>query len=144
MVYPKSHIGSWDTSEPAVRFLRLLLHALQTFWYRPETWDHVALSDARDSVRHVRATIGHDVPLMGVGFSFGGFLLTALAGSVPREEHGFCGIVSACNTTGVYRRIAGGGDGLGNRGRVSQIKSNLVRKSFGPSQSAISCERCFK
>lgn len=61
---------------------------------RPETWDHVALSDARDSVRHVRATIGHDVPLMGVGFSFGGFLLTALAGSVPREEHGFCGIVT--------------------------------------------------
>lgn len=75
---------------------------------RPETWDHTALSDARDSIRHIRAAVGHDVPLMGVGFSFGGCLLTALAGSVPQEEHGLYGMVRAGTRTK-------GADSLGDR-----------------------------
>lgn len=61
---------------------------------RPETWDHAALSDARDAIRHVRSKVGHGVPIMGAGFSFGGCLLTAIVGSVPQEEHGLCGLVS--------------------------------------------------
>ena len=32
--------------------------------------------------------------MLGVGFSFGGCMLTAIAGSVPQEEHGLCGLVS--------------------------------------------------
>ncbi|CAN0477470.1 unnamed protein product, partial [Scytosiphon promiscuus] len=47
---------------------------------RPETWDDAAVSDARDAIRHVRAKVGKDVPVMGVGFSFGGCLMTAIAG----------------------------------------------------------------
>ncbi|CAN0410668.1 unnamed protein product, partial [Hapterophycus canaliculatus] len=60
----------------------------------PETWDHVALSDARDAIKHIRKTVGREVPMLGVGFSFGGCLLTAIAGSVPQEEHGLRGLVS--------------------------------------------------
>lgn len=61
---------------------------------RPETWDHAALSDSRDAMRHIRKTVGKTVPMLGVGFSFGGCMLTAIAGSVPQEEHGLCGLVS--------------------------------------------------
>lgn len=32
--------------------------------------------------------------MLGVGFSYGGCMLTAIAGSVPQEEHGLCGLVS--------------------------------------------------
>ena len=53
------------------------------------------MSDARDAIRHVRAKVGKGVPLLGVGFSFGGCLMTAIAGSVPQEEHGLCGMVRA-------------------------------------------------
>ena len=52
------------------------------------------MSDARDAIRHVRGKVGKGVPVMGVGFSFGGCLMTAIAGSVPQEEHGLCGMVS--------------------------------------------------
>lgn len=61
---------------------------------RPETWDHAALSDSRDAIKHIRKTVGKSVPMLGVGFSFGGCMLTAIAGSVPQEEHGLCGLVS--------------------------------------------------
>eukprot|EP00752_Nemacystus_decipiens_P014833 g13206.t1 len=61
---------------------------------RPETWDNVAVSDTRDAIRHIRRTVGGGVPVLGVGFSFGGCMLTAIAGSVPQEEHGLCGLVS--------------------------------------------------
>lgn len=63
-------------------------------FFRPETWDHAALSDSRDAIRHIRKTVGKSVPMLGVGFSFGGCMLTAIAGSVPQEEHGLCGLVS--------------------------------------------------
>lgn len=32
--------------------------------------------------------------MLGVGFSFGGCVLTAIAGTAPQEEHGLCGLVS--------------------------------------------------
>lgn len=32
--------------------------------------------------------------MLGVGFSYGGCMLTAIAGSMPQEEHGLCGLVS--------------------------------------------------
>ncbi|CAN0182399.1 unnamed protein product [Ectocarpus sp. 6 AP-2014] len=61
---------------------------------RPETWDHAALSDCRDAIKHLRRTVGERVPVLGVGFSFGGCVLTAIAGTAPQEEHGLCGLVS--------------------------------------------------
>ncbi|CAM9172043.1 unnamed protein product [Ectocarpus sp. 12 AP-2014] len=61
---------------------------------RPETWDHAALSDCRDAIKHLRREVGEHVPVLGVGFSFGGCVLTAIAGTAPQEEHGLCGLVS--------------------------------------------------
>ncbi|CAM9304808.1 unnamed protein product [Choristocarpus tenellus] len=61
---------------------------------RPETWDKTALSDTLDAIRHVRKSLPDGVPMMGAGFSYGGFLLSTLVGSVPFEEHGLRAVVS--------------------------------------------------
>lgn len=76
---------------------------------RPETWDHVALSDCRDAIRHMREKVGRKVPVLGVGFSFGGCMLTAIAGSTPQEEHGLCGLVSLSGLFDMVRSGAGVG-----------------------------------
>ncbi|KAG5183196.1 hypothetical protein JKP88DRAFT_317537 [Tribonema minus] len=61
---------------------------------RPETWDDTALQDLLDVIAYVRGTIGPGVPMFGVGFSFGGALLTTAVGTVPRAVHTLSAVVS--------------------------------------------------
>lgn len=61
---------------------------------RCETWDEMAMNDTLDVLDHIRAKMGKDVPIFGVGFSFGGALLTAVTGRIPKERHHLSGVVS--------------------------------------------------
>lgn len=96
---------------------------------RPETWDGVALSDTRDAIRHVRNSVGAGIPIMGVGFSFGGCLMTAVAGSAPPEEHGLCGLVSRGSRLVIF-------DGLDQCGRALAATKQEIAARMGQPRSA--------